>query len=459
MNSGYRCYAMMDSRDRWRSWIFAPATAAQHARLVEEAAAAEQVLFVSAQSFTPPHSMAGRMRWNMVKQQYSGENALPHSAPLYFDIDCEDELDKALLWARSLVEFFADVLELPEPAVRVWFSGSKGVHLMVDEMALGIQASATLTADMKAVAMALVKHLTSLDVPDLSIDSAVYSLPRMIRLPDQVNPRSGLHKVELYHRELLRLSADQIMELARTHRGALWSAEDLPRAPVLPAAEWWAKALARAKAPRDFRIKTALVAGLKVRPDGYLIDELADVSIPSCINGMMHTAVSPGSRNRCELQIACWAKAVKMPFNKGLSLLVAWTARNRPELSADNAQRKAESILRSVYGNATYGFSCAAARSAACAAGVATGCGECRVIRRHLPRQVSSLRIRHDEQWNPSPRIPLEESRGIVARAIYNRVAGADRSGHGASGHGQDPRHATCPGQQQDAGHLCYSDS
>jgi len=345
--------------------------------------------------------------------------------------------------------------------VRVWFSGSKGVHLMIDPMALGIQPSATLTSDMKVVATDLVKHLAATGAPDLTIDAGVYSLPRMIRLPDQVNPKSGLYKVELYHGELLTFSVDQIVELARAPRSSLWSAENLPDGPVPTAAQWWAAAIGRAKEPREFRIKTAQVAGLKFRPDGYLVDELADAAMPSCMDGMMRTTVPPGTRNRCELQIACWTKAAKLPFDRALALLSSWTARNRPELSAGNAHRKAESILRSVHGGASYGFSCAAARSAAHAAGVAARCGDCRAVRPHSLRQVHSLRTSHDERWNPPARIPLEESRGIVARAITTRVAaaGAHRPGHSASGDGQDPRRPTRVGRARDAGALCHADA
>jgi len=72
----YRCYGMMDARGRWRSWLFAPCAAAERARLITEAAAAGHVLFASAQAFAPPRNMAGRTRWNVVKQQYVGDSGL-----------------------------------------------------------------------------------------------------------------------------------------------------------------------------------------------------------------------------------------------------------------------------------------------------------------------------------------------------------------------------------------------
>ena len=453
----YRCYGMLDSRGRWRAWRFAPAAPDVQARLVAEATQAGHVMFASVQTFLAPRGVAGMTRWRQVREQYTGENALPHLAPLYFDIDCDGDLDKALLWARTLVEFFVEQLGLPEQLVRVWFSGSKGAHILVDAAALGIEPSSMLTADMKAVAMELVRHLTAQGVPDMTVDRTVYSLPRMLRLPDQVNPKSGLFKVELRHRELFRFTTDQITDLARMPRGSLWSADELPVGPVPAAAEWWSKAVARAREPREFRIRTAEVAGLRVRPDGYVVDELMDPAMPSCIAGMFIAAVSPGSRNRVELQIACWAKGAKTPFDQALTLLAAWTTANRPELSPENARAKAESIVRSVYGNASYGFSCIAARSAARAVGVACQCEACRAVRPRSLRQVYSLRVRHDAQWNPPLRIPLEDARGITARIIDRRVAAcrADRPGRRATRRRQDPRGPARPGRTRDTGRLC----
>jgi hypothetical protein len=458
----FRCYGLMDKRGRWRAWRFGPATAEMLCEIEAEAARAGQVLFASVQAFAAPaEDITGLAYWRQVRDQYTGDSALPHVAPLYYDIDCDGDLNKALLWARTLVEFFVVQLDLPEPAVRVWFSGSKGAHILVDPVALGIEPSATLTADMKVVALELVRHLAAQGAGDMTIDRAVYSLPRMLRLPDQVNPKSGLYKVELRHHELFQLTPDQITHLARQPRDSLWSADDLPGEPVPAASEWWARALGRAREPREFRIRTAEVAGLMVRPDGYVVDELVTSDMPPCVAGMVQAASSPGSRNRVELQTACWAKGAKLPFDKAMALLAAWTTANRPELSAENARAKAESIVRSVYGNASYGFSCIAARSAVRAVGLGTQCKNCQAVRSRSWRQVDSLRVRHDTQWNSPKRISLEDARGLTTRIIDRQVAAsrADRPGKTANRRRQDPRSSSRTGQARDAGRLCSADA
>lgn len=416
----YRCYGTMDRRGRWRVWRFCRASGAEHARQVTEAVAAGHVLFASVQRFAPPRGFAGTTTWRRIKHRYKGEDPIPHVAPLYFDIDCDGDLDRALAWARALVEYFTGDLKLPGKAVRVWFSGSKGAHVLVDPIALGIEPSATLTGDMKIVATQLTTHLAACGAIDRppALDASVYSMPRMLRVPDQLHPRSGLYKVELSHDELMTCTPEQVMELAARPRGARWADDDRVDGPVPEAAQWWSAALARAQQPRRFRIETAKIAGLKVRPDGYVIDELVSTATPSCIKGMLSARPRPGVRNRCELQIACWAKAANVPYGKALSALSAWSDRNRPELSTAAAAGKAESILSCVYAGRWYGFSCAAARSACRAAGFEPACSTCTVVRQRNIRRVHSLRVRHDAQWSPPHRISLEESRDSIASAI-----------------------------------------
>jgi len=449
----------MDARGRWRSWQFAPA--ADEARLVAEAAKPGHALFASVQHFAAPRGAVGSMRWREVREQNVGDGALPHVAPLYFDVDCEGDLDRSLSWARWLVEHFVEQLGLSEPAVRVWFSGSKGAHILVASEALGIEPDPGLTADMKTVVAELIAHLASLGAPGLTVDASVYSLPRLLRMAGQRHHRSGLFKVELSHRELFQCSADEIMDLARAPRGGLWTPDELPTGPVPKAAAWWAAALDRARRPRQFRIATARIAGLKVRPDGYVVDELVDASVPECIASILTADVEPGARNRCELQIACWSKAARRPFHEALAQLTAWTDRNRPELSPAHARAKAESILRSVYGSASYGFSCAAARSAARAAGRGPPCASCRAVRPRSYRQVFSLRLRHDPRWSVPYRTPLEVSRGSIARDVDGRVhAGRpDRPGHGPAGNRQDLFRPDCSGRRRTPGRLHRPDA
>ena len=458
----YRCYGYRNADGSWGSWRFAPATGARFQQAQATAAARKQCLFLSVQAFAPPVGIAGDVRWKTVADQYRGDNSRPHWAPLYFDIDAEGDLEKALGLARALVTFFSETLTLPPEAVRVWFSGSKGFHVLVSPTALGVEPSPTLTVDMKAVALGLCRRLREHGAPDLETDAAVYSLPRMLRAADQVNPKSGLFKVELSHEELANLSVDKIIQIARAPRGSLWQASICEVPPIAPATMWWADQLRLAQQPRQFRRRTAELTGERVRPDGFVVDELLSTDMPDCIRLMLTAVVAPGRRNRCELQVACWAKGAGRPLADATALLGRWAQVNRTELSASAASHKAESIARAVYSGAHYGFSCAASRFVARDIGLAVNCGDCRVVRRRALKQLASLREREDPDWIPPSRIRLEEARGRIAQSLtrfFATVQAARRAREDAPGDRKDLPGPALVGADVAAGSLCGADT
>lgn len=148
----YRCFALLRPNGGWSRWRFAPDRGQTYKQLLHNAG--RDVLFASVQHFPPPVGMAGFLKWGEVGEQYKNENALPHIAPLYFDIDCADGLDDALTLAHGLYEFFNGELGIAPEHVRVWFSGSKGAHLLVHPEALGIEPSSARFPVMSAGSMA-----------------------------------------------------------------------------------------------------------------------------------------------------------------------------------------------------------------------------------------------------------------------------------------------------------------
>ncbi|HOI53666.1 MAG TPA: hypothetical protein PLP01_00280 [Phycisphaerae bacterium] len=344
--------------------------------------------------------------------------------------------------------------------VRIWFSGSKGLHILVHPAALGIEPSAGLTSDMKRIVANLVQRLEAEGCPELPVDSAVYSLPRMLRAPNQVNPRSGLYKIELTHEELLRLTADQIKALAAEPRPSPWPDDRSPPALSPTAAAWWSAEIGRLRETREFTCRTAELTGRKVRPDGFVVDELVDHEMPDCIRRLAGATVAPGNRNRAELQLACWALAARRPQAWATRLLSAWAARNRPELTVDGCRVKAASVVAAVYGRSGYGFSCAAARTAARAAGLEPECAACRTVRQPMLQTLHSLRLNHDEGWTAPERITLHDARARTAASIDRFIAGiASRTGAAAAGDRQDPHRRARPGRPRHSRPVRHADA
>lgn len=108
---------------------------------------------------------------------------------LYFDVD-SDSLLRAQVETIRLVDYLTNVI--PEPGIRVYFTGKKGFHVECEALALGITPTSELPGLFRYIAGELRRLL------DLScLDFSVYDDRRMWRLPNSQHQSTGLYKVEL----------------------------------------------------------------------------------------------------------------------------------------------------------------------------------------------------------------------------------------------------------------------
>lgn len=126
---------------------------------------------------------------------------------LVFDIDRPD-LGQALDDARRLVRFIVERYPPLDETVPVYFSGSKGFHVLVELVhepppAVGFQRVA------KTFAEALAGRA------GVKIDAAIYDAAHIIRLPNTRHGKTGLFKRRIDADALFMLDIDGIRELAK----------------------------------------------------------------------------------------------------------------------------------------------------------------------------------------------------------------------------------------------------
>jgi hypothetical protein len=129
------------------------------------------------------------------------------AGPLYFDLDGE----YAQADLRVLIEFLTEQ-GCPQESIRLFYSGFKGFHLLVLFEALGIEPDQYLNKIYEVI----VKTIKT-TIHASSIDTNIYDAVRLFRLPNSINPKSGLYKVPLTLEELA-LSLDEIKKLAENPR-------------------------------------------------------------------------------------------------------------------------------------------------------------------------------------------------------------------------------------------------
>jgi len=133
-----------------------------------------------------------------------------YRGPLYFDIDCKQDLKLAIESGIRLAEKLVE-LGVPTQGVRAYASGSKGVHITVDQRYF---SSGRAIKGLPLVYKAMAKELY---VPGM--DFQVYCCGRgnSFRVPN-VQRKDGRYRVPITMEELLALTPERYLELVSTPR-------------------------------------------------------------------------------------------------------------------------------------------------------------------------------------------------------------------------------------------------
>lgn len=127
---------------------------------------------------------------------------------LYFDFDSEDDIQDAIDDARTLYEYLVQFV--PEQDIRLYFTGSKGFHIEVEAVTLGVDPSFDLHELFDFIAGSLKEEL------DLNTLDMLYDSRRMWRLPDSQHQKTGLYK-QLLPAKALSSTPKRILQACREH--------------------------------------------------------------------------------------------------------------------------------------------------------------------------------------------------------------------------------------------------
>ncbi|HXG52450.1 MAG TPA: primase C-terminal domain-containing protein [candidate division Zixibacteria bacterium] len=269
----------------------------------------------------------------------------------FFPIDLDHpETQPALEAARLLAAFLRNGWKIAPEALQIYFSGSKGFHLMLDTRIFGrVAPSKTLPAVFDAVR----RHL-SYQLPERlrdTVDFAIKDRVRLLRLPNTIHERSGLNKVLLFPEEIERLDAAAVRELARGTRPLACTDETglISRVHVGENEE----------ASRLFRRVRQQVARLKRRPFSYRFRRQTDSREVrfrcAAVERIWESHIEPGFRNNCAIRLASELRLLGLSADETLEKLFEWNEKNRIALPRDELER----VVRSAYHHPfPYRYSC-----------------------------------------------------------------------------------------------------
>lgn len=290
-------------------------------------------------------------------------------APLYFDLDYSDDPGVAQAEAVRLVEFFTGELDIQDQDLHIYFSGSKGFHVLIDERALGVEPRKDLQRVYKHIAGYLRYRLGDSQEkeseegrkveyvePLKAVDLVVYTVKRMLRLPYSRHQKTGLYKIELTLQQLKELSLEEIKERARTGQPIQKEEKTVRKRPK--AGAFFADKL------HEYEEAAATVSDKRDKTEYVFTKDKPPVCVENILN---HGWKKDGDRNNATVQLCCYFKAAGYTKEEATGILEEWVVKFT---SADSRysiqQRKANTrnVIESVYSSEKdYQFGCAFIRS------------------------------------------------------------------------------------------------
>ena len=260
-------------------------------------------------------------------------------APLYFDLDYNDLVNEDTEEtafeiiredAKKVIAILDALFYIPEEQLKIYFSGAKGVHILVPQPILGIQPRKDLNEVFRTLVTDIKKY-----IPNGTVDTKIYDNKRLFRLPNSINGKTGLYKIPLLASELRTLSFNDVKLLAKE-----------PRKVEI------AKPVYNTRANRMFSryIDEWLEKLREIEDRKNKTYKTSFKYVPPCIQTILEEGVGEGSRNHTVAAISSFFKQQGLSENEVLDRLTKFNAEMvQPPLAAKEVETTVSSIFSGEY--------------------------------------------------------------------------------------------------------------
>lgn len=161
--------------------------------------------------------------WGLYSTAFQYSTSDPHTADLrgdfFLDFDDDDDISNAQEDALKIIQHLtlSPNYKIPSNMMRVFFSGSKGVHVMVPYECFGFEWHPHLEKIYRIMAEELLEF-----TPNKTLDMKVYERRRLLRLPRSQHPKTGCYKVPMELKNLLVKNEQDIYKLSKDQNYGSW---------------------------------------------------------------------------------------------------------------------------------------------------------------------------------------------------------------------------------------------
>ena len=269
-----------------------------------------------------------------------------YRGPLYFDIDCKDDLGQAISSGQELVGKLTR-MGVPKGCLEIFLSGSKGLHILVNE---GLFGARRFTLRLPEIYKEMARDLFV-----IGLDYSVYSSGRgnSFRIVN-LQRHDGKYRVPVTADELAELTVDRYRELVQAPR--VVEVDD-------------AQGLVVHELKAMFEVAKKRV---NAKPKLVIIASSADMEairepVPTCIQMLCDTDSLKGdaSYNQAATQLAAYIvrAGVSQTVAESLAARLASSAKSSKYNTAKLRRDHIEAQIRYVEHTPTFSFGCNAIRA------------------------------------------------------------------------------------------------
>lgn len=254
---------------------------------------------------------------------------------LYIDFDSDsDEVgyEQVKSDAMRAIAYFSAIFTIQPEELFIFFSGKKGIHVMVPYQIMAIEPHKELNHIFKLIASDIHKvtqHKT--------VDLRIYDNKRLFRLPNSIHPDTNLHKVSMTFEQFKSFDYQQVQEWA-SKRQAIEKKE--PRY--------------NTKASRAYKEYIEQWEKEKIEKFSSKRGERKLDFCPPCMRHMLRHEASEGKRNNTVAAMSSYFKQRGYSEEEAMKRLKKW---NDDFCSPSLPERELKTTMKSIY-NGNYGYGC-----------------------------------------------------------------------------------------------------
>ena len=249
-------------------------------------------------------------------------------ADFYLDYDSEEDFEKAREDAIMSIRYMKHQFTygIPESLIRIYFSGKKGLHLIVPAKIMGITPDKHLNEYYKLMAARIGEE----SIND-TVDLKIYDRRRLFRMVNSKHADTGLFKIPLTYAELLTLPVEEIKKLAQMPRKVKYN----------PAYE-----ITRAKSEFEkYKVQWEMRFKKKFDSKNNSNSKPLDFT-PACIGELIESGPQKGQRNNTASALTSFWRKQGLSEQETWEQLVKW---NNGSMSEGELKNTMQSVWKNNY--------------------------------------------------------------------------------------------------------------